>query len=120
MPQLASSLPEPKASLYSLKNASEFAENPLLVWRALGRTRQPTHEFALPRICDLTVAGERRHHLLVPEVLAPRFELFGRSADLLAQLGKRVAERMRIGIGEAGADERLLEDFPDRRRVRPA
>ena len=117
MPQLASSLPKPRASLYSLQNAPEFAENPLLVGRTLGRAGEPTHEFALPRIWDLTVAGERRHHLLVAEVLAPRLELLGRVADLLAQLGKRVAERMRIGVGEAGADERLLENFPDRRCV---
>ena len=73
-----------EASLYSFKNAPEFAENSLLVGRALGRAGQPTHEFALPCICDLTGAGERRHHLLVAEVLAPRLELFGRPTDLLA------------------------------------
>jgi hypothetical protein len=53
----------------------------------------------------------------VPEVLAPSLELFRCPANPLAQLGKRIAERMRVELLQPRSLECFLEYCPDRPRV---
>lgn len=76
--------------------------------RADGRTKLPD-QFGLTRGAHFAVAVERRHDVLVAKVLAPRFEFLGCPANLLAKLCKRVAEAVRVEIGQA----RVFEGVPE-------
>jgi hypothetical protein len=49
------------------------------------RERQSPNDFCLPSGWDRAVAGKGGHDLLVPEILAPCFELLGRPAGALAK-----------------------------------
>src|SRR5450755_1231928 len=70
---------------------------------------QASYDFALSMRCNLAVAGKGRQNLLVPEVLAPRLEVFGRFADIFAQAGKRISEAVRVEIRQSGTDEGLAK-----------
>jgi hypothetical protein len=71
----------------------------------LAPLRELPDQFGLPIRGHLAIARERRQHLLMPKVLAPRLELFRRPAQALAELGQCLAKGMRIGIGQPGAGE---------------
>lgn len=63
---------------------------------------------------DLPVTVERRQHLLMAQILAPRLELFRRPAKLLAELREHVAEGVRAEILDPRRRERIAEDGADR------
>ena len=48
------------------------------------------------------------------EILAPGFELLGRLADPLSELGQSFPEAVRVEVREARSRERLLENLADR------
>jgi hypothetical protein len=77
------------------------------------------YDFALPLVSDLAIAQEGGQDLLMPQVLAPRLELFRSLADLLAELDKGVSETMRVEIREAGTDRGLAKDLPNGRGIAP-
>ena len=91
----------------------------LTIEGAIGWSTKRSDEFGLPLVPNLAVARERGQHLFVSEILAPGLELFGRAARPLSKLRQGLAERVWIGIGNAGARERLLEDGTDGRCIRP-
>src|SRR3546814_9807908 len=64
-------------------------------------------------VCSSDLAGKRRHHALVPQILRPCLELLRRRADLFAKLHQRIAQRMRVEIGQASRCERLTEYIAD-------
>jgi hypothetical protein len=53
------------------------------------------------------------------EVLAPDLELFRRKLKLIRKLHQRVTKAMRIGVGQPGGCECILEDFANGRRAAP-
>jgi hypothetical protein len=73
------------------------------------RPAQPVQNIRLPVAGNRAVAGERRQYVFMSKVLAPSLELFGRLANFFAQSRKRVAEAMRVEIGQACCFERLPE-----------
>lgn len=93
---------------------------PRFRWFFNSRCRQSAHDFALSLECNLTIAQKGCQHLFMPEVLAPRFELFRRLADVLAELDKGVPEAMGIEIRQAGTPKCLAKDRPNGRGAAPA
>lgn len=55
----------------------------------------------------------------MPKVLAPRLELFGRLANLLAELDESISETVRVEIWQTGTDEGFPEDHANRRGIAP-
>ena len=70
-------------------------------------------------VADRTVAAKGGEHSLVSRVLAPRLEVFWRTAKFLAELDQRVAQAMRVEVRQPRRRECLAEDSADRRRVPP-
>src|SRR5690606_13190307 len=59
------------------------------------------------------VAGKRGHHAFVAKILRPCLELLRRGADLFAKLHQRIAERVRVEIGQASRREGIAEYVAD-------
>ena len=60
-----------------------------------------------------TIAGQCRHDVFMPQILAPGLELFTVTAALFSQLGEGVSEAMRVVVGQAGVFECVSEDSAD-------
>ena len=68
---------------------------------------------------DLAVAKKSRQDLFMAKILAPCLELFGRFADILAELDQRVSKAVRIEIWQTGANERFPKYLPNGRGIAP-
>jgi hypothetical protein len=63
---------------------------------------------------DVSVAGERCQHMLVPEI-----KLFGRLTDFLTKERQRFAKAARVEIGETRRRKGCFEDDPNRIGIAP-
>jgi hypothetical protein len=75
--------------------------------------------FALTVTGDLAVAKKCRQDLFMAQVLAPRLELFGRLADILAELDQCVPKAVRIEIWQTSTNERFPKYLPNGRGIAP-
>src|SRR4051812_11982755 len=74
-----------------------------------------THDVALPTDRDPAVASQGGHDALVPQVLAPGFELLRRTAARFAEQRQRLTKAVRIEVTDSGPFESSPENSPDRR-----
>jgi hypothetical protein len=86
---------------------------------SLLRCCQASYYFRLPLPANFPVAGYGRRNILMPEVLAPRYEFFRRFADGFTQLDKCMPEAVRVEIIQPGSLKSLAENLAYRCRVAP-
>lgn len=63
---------------------------------------------------NATVADKGRHFALMAKVLTPGFPLLRRAAEALAQPRQRIAEAVRLRVGQPGRREGVAKDLPNR------
>jgi hypothetical protein len=68
---------------------------------------------------DLSVARQRRHHLIVAQILTPRLELFGSLADLFAEPGQGFPEAVGVAPRLTSDLEGAAKNLPNRIRIGP-
>jgi hypothetical protein len=71
------------------------------------------NNLGLPSRSNLPITAKRGQHALMSEILAPGFECLWCLAHPFPELRERLAERVRVRIGQPGARERILEDRSD-------
>jgi len=76
------------------------------------RAAQPTNDFRLPMPSDIAVAGKRRQHVFVSEVLGPGLIFLRRLANLTTEKRQGLPEAVRVEVGKTGRHEGVLEDRP--------
>ena len=89
--------------------------------RLHGRLRccQTSYDFPLTLTRNFAITGKGRQNSFMPEVLAPRLELFGGLADILAELNKGISKAMRVEIRQASAVEGFAKDRANGRGTAP-
>ena len=81
--------------------------------------RQTAYDFPLALARNLAIAQKGRQDFLMPQVLAPRLELFRGLADILAELDKGISEAVRVEIRQAGTGKGFAKDRPNGRGGAP-
>jgi hypothetical protein len=71
------------------------------------------NDLSLPVPPHIAVAGKRRQHILVAQVLAPCLVLLGRHADLAAEKRQGLTKAVRVEVGQTGGRESPLENVPN-------
>src|SRR5260370_10571442 len=71
------------------------------------------NDLSLPVPPHIAVAGKRRQHILVAQVLAPCLVLLGRNADLAAEKRQGLTKAVRVEVGQTGGREGVLENCAD-------
>ena len=69
------------------------------------------YDFALKVTGDLAVAKKSRQDLFMAKILAPCLELFGRLADILAELDQRILYLCRLKYGKPARTNASLNIF---------
>src|ERR1019366_8775682 len=83
------------------------------------RCCQGSYDFPLAVTRNFAVAGKSRQDLFMPEVLAPRLELFRGLTDILAELDKCISKAVRVEVWQASLYKSFPENFTDGRCVAP-
>src|SRR5262249_9147028 len=87
-----------------------FSEPRNVIVNRPGGAGQLANDVALARAPDRAITVKGRQDAVVPEILAPCFELLRRATTHFAHLNERFPQAMRIEVCEPGPLEGLLED----------
>ena len=83
------------------------------------RLPQLANDLGLTRFRHGAIAHQRRHHMVVAQILAPRLKLLRRIAYSFTELRQRLSEAVGIEVGQAGRGKRVAKNLPYRGGARP-
>ena len=69
---------------------------------AVRRAAERFHDFALALRRDPAIAPQRGKYALMPQVLAPCLQVLGRLAKAVSKLHERIAQAVRVEVGQSG------------------
>jgi hypothetical protein len=86
-------------------------------WHGFLRRRQIADDFPLTLTRNLAIAYKGGQDFLMPQILAPRLELFRGLANILAELDKGIPKAMWVEIWQASIGKDFAKDCSNRRGI---
>src|SRR5262245_45013688 len=87
--------------------------------RLVGSFGKAANDLRLAIAANVPVARERRHHLIMPEILRPGLVFLGCFANAAPQKCQRLPKGVGIKVRKSGRRECLPEYLPDRTGAAP-